>query len=122
MGKAGRCDQYEWNNYRYASAWINSSKKNEPSQNLIDPFNVGDDWFEIHLPSLQLLVSSNIPDEYRDRAEYVLTRLHLRDDERVLRQRRSWMAAYERGMPVEELERWAPLLARAIRSRDGKKR
>ena len=111
---------YDWSNYRYASGWINSSKKNEPSQKLIDPFEVGDDWFEIHLPSLQLLISSAIPDEYRERAEYVLTRLHLRDDERVMRQRQRWMEMYETNkIDIDGLEEMAPLIARAIRRRDG---
>ena len=109
---------YEWNNYRYSSGWINSSKQHVPSSRILDPFEVEDGWFEIHLPSLQLVLSDSIPDEYRARAEYVLERLHLRDDERVMRQRRSWMEAYEQGMSIDELERRAPLLARAVRNRE----
>ena len=90
------CDEdrtraYEWANYRYCAAWINSSKNQERAGNLLDPFDIEDGWFELHLPSLQLRVSAGIPDELRDRAEFVLTRLHLRDDERVMRQRREWL-------------------------------
>lgn len=109
---------YEWANYRYCAGWVNSSKRSLKAAEIFDPFEVQDGWFEVILPSLQMVVSDQIPGEHRQRAEFVLKRLHLRDDERVLRQRRSWMAAYERGVSVDELERWAPLLARAIRARD----
>ena len=83
-----RSKAYEWENYRYCAGWINSSKRKAPSITLIDPFEIEDGWFELLPPSLQLRVSDAIPVELRERAEHTLTRLHLRDDERVLRQRR----------------------------------
>jgi len=36
---------YEWKNYRFAAAWINGSKSN--ATGILDPFEVGEDWFEI---------------------------------------------------------------------------
>ena len=117
------CDEnrrqaYEWNNYRFCAAWINSSKGNVPADDLLDPFEVENGWFEIHLPSLQLCVSDSIPEEARERAEYVLERLHLRDDERVIRQRREWYRMYQCGeLSMSELEGKAPLIAAAARSR-----
>ncbi len=105
---------YEWDNYRFASAWINSSKKNEDDK-ILDPFEVQDDWFEVHLPSLQLTVSGNVPDEYREKAEYTLMRLHLRNDERIIRQRREWYRMYCEGeLNLEGLKKKAPLIARAV--------
>jgi len=105
---------YEWDNYRFASAWINSSKKDE-DDSILDPFEVQDDWFELHLPSLQLIVSAHVPDEYREKAEYTLMRLHLRDDERVIRQRQEWYRMYCEGeLSLEGLKKKAPLIARAI--------
>lgn len=83
-----RNQAYEWNNYRFASWWINSSKQNA-DDTVLDPFQVEDGWFEILLPSLQLIVSDAVPEHEKDRAKYTLTRLHLRDDERVIRQRRA---------------------------------
>ena len=110
-----RSQAYEWGNYRYCAAWINSSKGNAPAGNLLDPFNVEDGWFELHLPSLQLRVSDSIPKEYRERAEYALTRLHLRDDERIMRQRSEWYRMYRCGeLTREGLEKKAPLIAAAI--------
>jgi hypothetical protein len=60
-------------------------------------------------------VSEAIPDEFIDRAEFVLKRLHLRDDERVLRQRREWYRMYqEGGLSLKELWLKAPLIAAAV--------
>ena len=110
-----RSKAYEWQNYRYCAAWINSSKGNAPAGDLLDPFEIEDGWFELLLPSLQLRISDTIPDEFRERAEYVLKRLHLRDDERVMRQRREWYRMYQSGeLPRVGLEGKAPLIAAAI--------
>ena len=64
---------------------------------------------------LQLRVSDTIPEELRERAEYVFVRLHLRDDERVMRQRREWYRMYQCGeLSQDGLEGKAPLIAAAI--------
>ena len=110
-----RAKAYEWENYRYCAAWINASKGSIPAAALLDPFEVEDGWFEILLPSLQLKVSDRVPEELRERADYVLKRLRLRDDERVLRQRREWYRMYQSGeLSLEGLARKAPLIAAAI--------
>ncbi|MEQ9483195.1 hypothetical protein [Coleofasciculus sp. F4-SAH-05] len=106
---------YEWSNYRYAAQWINSSKRTVDEQ-ILDPFQVGDDWFEILLPSLQLVVTDKVPPSERKRAEFTLQRLHLQDDERVIRQRQQWYQLYLDGdLTLTGLEKKAPLIARAIR-------
>lgn len=105
---------YEWSNYRFASQWINSSKQ-AADDAVLDPFEVGDDWFELLLPSLQLVASDRIPPAERARAEKTLERLHLRDDERVVRQRSEWYRMYNEGeVSLDGLRKKAPLLARAI--------
>ena len=103
---------YECSNYRYASGWINSAKG---TADTLDPFDVKDDWFEVHLPSLQPLLTDRVPQDIRELAEQTLRRLHLRDDERVVRQRRKWLADFQAGMiPITALRRYAPLVARAV--------
>lgn len=110
-----RSRAYDWSNYRFASAWINSSKGDVSTARLLDPYEVTDGWFEILLPSLQLVVADAIPEALRDRAEFVLERLHLRDDERVLRQRREWYRMYTAGeLSLKGLAEKAPLIARAV--------
>lgn len=105
---------YEWSNYRYASAWINSSKNKAVS--ILDPLDVRSGWFEVLLPSLQLvLVPERVPASARALAEQTIERLHLCDDERVLRQRRSWYRMYQEGkLPLDGLRERAPLIAAAV--------
>jgi len=106
---------YEWGNYRYASAWINSSK-GTLDEAVLDPLQVEDDWFEILLPSLQLVLTAAVPSEERGRARFTLKRLHLRDDERIIRQRRQWYQMYQEGkLTLAGLADVAPLIARAVR-------
>lgn len=106
---------YEWSNYRFASSTMNSIKRNADDA-VLDPYEVGNGWFEIILPSLQLRVTEQVPLEHRARAEETLVRLKLRDDERLLRWRQSWYELYEAGaMTIEGLERVAPLIAAAVR-------
>lgn len=110
---------FEWSNYRFAEEWINKSKQTADAQ-VLDPFEIGEDWFEILLPSLQLVVSDRCPPEHRERAEFTLTRLHLRHDERVLRQRREWYRMYCDGeLSLEGLARKAPLIAQAVTAAAG---
>lgn len=61
---------------------------------VLDPFELGEDWFEILLPSLQLVLTDKVPPQQLQRAEFTLERLRLRDDERVLRQRQQWYQLY----------------------------
>ena len=106
---------YEWSNYRYLSGWINSSKKTL-DEAVLDPFQVEDDWFEVLLPSLQLVLTDAVPQGEQDRAKFTIERLHLRDDERVIRQRQQWYRMYQEGnLSIEGLEDVAPLIARAVR-------
>jgi len=110
-----RSQAYEWSNYRYCAHWINASKGKTPADKLLDPYQIQDGWFEIHLPSLHLQVSNRVPDALRERAAYVLERLHLDKDERVLRLRREWYRMFQEGeITLEGLRKKAPLIAVAV--------
>lgn len=112
--KNHRTEAYEWGNYRFSSGWINSSKQ-DLDQTVLDPFEVEDGWFLILLPSLQLKLSDAIPEDHRAKAEFTLERLHLRDDERVIRQRREWYRMYQDGeLTFDGLQKKTPLIAQAI--------
>lgn len=108
---------YEWSNYRYASAWINSSKNRCDS--VLDPFNVQSGWFEVLLPSLQLVARKDrIPPALHALVDETLRRLHLCDDERIVRQRRQWLRLYEQGkLDLAGLQELAPLIAEAVQAR-----
>lgn len=109
---------YEWSNYRFVDCAINNAKKPSWEGKLLDPFEVEEDWFEVQLPSLQLVIA-NIPDaSARARAEFTLEKLRLRDGEDVVRLRQEWMNMYESGeLSLDGLRRVAPLLARAVEKR-----
>lgn len=115
-----RSKAYQWANYRFASAWLNSSKQDLRSSQLVDPFEVQEGWFEVQLPSLQMVLADGILPELRARAQLMLERMHLGHDERIVRQRREWLRMYEEGeLTLEGLAKKAPLIAAAVeRSKD----
>lgn len=110
---------YEWSNYRYSSGLLNNLKDNHDDE-IFDPYEIEDEWFEIILPSLQLVCTDNVPLCLRHKASETLRLLKLRDDERILRWRRSIFAEFESGrMGLEVLRAWAPLIAKAVEKRNG---
>jgi hypothetical protein len=114
-----RSKAYEWSNYRYAAGWFNSSKKALRSAQVLDPFIVEDDWFEILLPSLELRRTERCPENVREKADLMLDRLHLRNGSKVMRWRRDLYDLHKQNkVPPELLEQLAPLLARAIRKQE----
>ena len=89
-----------------------SSKQSLRAEQLLDPFEIESDWFEIQLPSMQLVCTTKLPEHLRQRAQNMLERLHLQNDERVLSQRREWYRMYrEDGLSLEGLAKKAPLIA-----------
>lgn len=109
---------YEWNNFRYGEGVLNQRKSDHL---ILDPFEVKDDWFEIILPSLQLLLTEKIPKSRRKKAEFTLRKLGLQDDEVVIRYRQTWFEMYrQRKLDLQGLREVAPLIARAV-ERDAEK-
>jgi len=103
---------YEWDNYRYVEGWINSSKK---KTSVLDPFIVKKGWFEIILPSMQLVCTTAIPKKYLALAQDTVKNLPLGNDERILRTRREWYRMYLDGeINLIALKKKAPLIADAI--------
>jgi hypothetical protein len=113
--KAHRELAYEWSNYRFASQVMNGGAKRSADDAVLDPYEVGDGWFEIILPSLQMRATSKVPAKHRKRAEATLALLKLRDGERIVRWRRHWYAMYQSGgMTLDQLSLVAPLIAAAV--------
>lgn len=105
---------YEWANYRFASGPMNASKQNADAA-VLDPYEVGEGWFEIILPSLQLRTTALVPAALRKKAEFTLSRLQLRDGERVIRWRQAWYQMYQSGrLNIDGLRQVAPLIAAAV--------
>lgn len=112
--KNHRAAAYEWRNYRFASATMNSCKRNADAA-VLDPEQVRAGWFEIVLPSLQLRLTDSVPAALREKAAYTLSRLQLDGGERVVRWRQSWYQLYTAGkLDLEGLRDVAPLIAEAV--------
>ena len=91
------------------------------SHEVVDPFAVENAWFELLLPSLQLVVTDRMPVALRARAACMLDRLHLGHDERVVRQRREWYRMYQEGeLTLDGLTKKAPLIAAAVRKQEAR--
>lgn len=119
-GVDGAALAYAWDNYRYADFTINSAKKPAWDGQLLYPFEVEDDWFEVLLPSCQMrLVEDNIPPALRARARFTLDKLRLATHEDWVRLRSEWLQLYEAGdLSLEGLRRVAPQVARAVERRE----
>jgi hypothetical protein len=103
---------YQWSNIRYSDGWINQSKGKD---RLPDPFVVQDDWFELHLPSLELRATGRHPADHDAAIQNLLKRV--KDDSRVMKTRRAYFRQYKEGIrPIELVDREAPLLGRALRA------
>lgn len=111
---------YDWRNYRFAMHWINA-KKGSLDAAVLDPHEVGDDWFEVLLPSMQLVLTDKVPKAKRARAQFTLDRLGLGDGEKAIRSRRAWYDQFlAGGLTLAGLEVVAPLIATAFRKQEAK--
>jgi hypothetical protein len=118
LSKKNRPDlTYEWSNYRYCTRQVNSLKGNYDDR-VLDPFEVQDDWFEIQIPSLQMLLTDKVPPDQREKAEFTLRQLQLQDSEWIIDHRADYYDDYCDGkITLELIDRDAPLLAKAIRAK-----
>jgi tetratricopeptide (TPR) repeat protein len=107
---------YEWSNYRYASSKVNEYKSKFGPEQILDPFEVEDDWFEILLPSLQLVLTDAVPAHQLERAKTTLKALQLMNGKWIIRTRIKHYKQYnERKLSIEGLEEENPLIARAVK-------
>lgn len=104
---------YEWGNLRFASSLMNASKK---AREVLDPYEVGPDWFEVLLPSMEMVARfERIPAARHALVRATLASLPLVHDERIVRQRSEWYRQFRRGgVTLEGLRDFAPLIAEAV--------
>jgi len=104
---------YEWSNYRLACALMNSRKG--ATTEVLDPFEVGEGWFELELVGFQVLPGAGLEREMCEKVEKTIRLLGLNDgDCRDLRA--SWAETYWDGeIAYTHLTRRAPFVARELR-------
>ena len=108
---------YEWSNYRYIAGTVNSSKRTLDDQ-ILDPFEIQDGWFEVLLPSMQLVTTAALPASLLAKANLTMVKLHLDNGTKVRRVRKLWYQDYKDGkITFAGLQDIAPLVAEAVAKR-----
>lgn len=103
---------YEWTNLRWILPQLNSRKRDHE---LLDPFDVDDEWFEVDLLSYRLIVhQARIPEPLRGLALRTIRQLDLDQGDLVERWRGEAVELFRAGTSLERLHEEAPLVARAI--------
>lgn len=103
---------YEWDNYRLCSSRLNARKKD--FTDVLDPFEVEDDWFELELVGFQVIPGKQINDpQLRANVDQTITRLGLND---FRKDREEDAEAYwNRDISFGRLVRESPFVARELR-------
>jgi len=105
---------YEWTNYRYIAASVNSSKGNHDDA-LLDPFEVQAAWFEVILPSMQLVRTGQVPIQLQAKADFTIKQLKLDNGHKIRKIRRGYYEEHKvQGLRMNLLQDYAPLVALAV--------
>lgn len=105
---------YEWTNYRYSSGSVNSSK-GKLDDAVLDPFEVQAGWFEVILPSMQLIATAQVPAHLRAKAAFTIEKLKLDNGPKIRKTRRGYYEDFKANrLTYEGLLDYAPLVAEAV--------
>ena len=104
---------YEWSNYRLASGRVNTTKSNQ--SDIVDPFEVQDDWFFIDIPSCILKPNPNLEKPIRARIAGTINGLRLNSDDAYVQERCNILMEYAREeIALGFLTRRYPFLAKEL--------
>ena len=103
---------YEWSNYRLACSRLNSRKNK--FDDVLDPFEIGDDWFQLELVGFQVIPAKHLDDDVRDQVEKTIVRMKL--NHFIFRRERARDAEkYWERDSLQTLEEESPFVARELR-------
>jgi hypothetical protein len=118
---------YLWENYRFASDDMNRKKRTLDDQ-VLDPYEIGEGWFELDLQSLRMVATDKVPPHILQKAAFTLKRLGLEDDEDVIREREGWKRTFEdlvsqaNWSGLDTVRHLYPLMADAVERKFGRTR
>lgn len=103
---------YEWSNYRLAAKDLNARKRD--FSDVIDPFEVADDWFRMDFVRFELHAGDGVGPVATQRVRATIARLRL--NTRKLRERRrlDYVRYREGRVDFETLREESPLVAREV--------
>ena len=105
-------EAYEWRNYRLACSLMNSRKNDY--RDVLDPFEIDDDWFHLELVGYQVIPRAGLEPAIKTRVQATIDRLKLNDRD-CLTVREDYATDYFQGdISLGYLRRRAPFLAREI--------
>lgn len=104
---------YEWSNYRLASSRVNSSKGD--NTNVLDPFEVEDDWFVLDIPSCLVKHGENICTDTKASVNNTINTLGLNRDDYYVQERCDIIMCYAREeVALNFLQRRYPFIAKEL--------
>ena len=114
IAKSRRWDLvYEWSNYRLAYLQMNARKG--AAADVLDPFEIGEDWFTLELVGFQVVPGSGLPDDVAKAVKDTIKRLRLNDHE-YCEIRAEHAERYLSGKnPLHHLMQHAPFVAMELR-------
>jgi hypothetical protein len=84
---------YQWSNYRLACSLMNSRKNHY--QDVLDPFEIEDDWFRMELVGYQVIPANSLTEDIRDQVQATIDRLKPNDYE-CLKLREEYVEAFQK--------------------------
>jgi hypothetical protein len=103
---------YEWSNYRLVCSRLNARKND--FGDVLDPFEIGDGWFELELVGFQVVPAADLDDKTRDRVQETIDRLTL-NDFMFRRERERDAEKYWERDSLQTLEEESPFVAKELR-------
>jgi hypothetical protein len=104
---------YEWDNYRLASGRVNSQKANQI--NILDPFQIQNDWFFMDIPACLLRANPALEKPLRAQISGTINSLRLNDDDNYVQERCNILMDFARGdISGDFLQRRYPFLAKEV--------
>ena len=115
LSKENHRDQaYEWKNYRYIAGSVNSSKGNHDDA-VLDPFEIQAGWFEVILPSMQLIATAQVPPQLQAKADFTIKQLKLANGPKIRKIRKRYYEDFKANkLTPAGLADYAPLVAEAV--------
>jgi len=105
---------YEWSNFRLATGRVNSRKGNQI--NILDPFQIDNDWFQLDVPSCLLRSNPDLPHHIRADINRTINSLGLNADDYYVQERCNILIEFAKGaISLGFLERRYPFLAKEIK-------
>ncbi len=104
---------YEWTNYRYASAKLNSRKG---TRSILDPFRLEPGWFTLDFESYLVRPNPRLAPERKSEVQHTIDVLRLNDDEGCVEERQEYIECFCSGeISFAHLERMSPFIAYELR-------